>query len=403
MAMQCTVGQVARGGSFFNRQELVDLLWSRLEQGNVLLAGPRRFGKTSLMYRLIDEPRPGWRIIHVDAESIWEPASFIIALLDALRADQVIQQFLAKSWRKASKKVRSLLDEIGLSGPLDAGVKIKLKDLIRADWAAYAQDLLGDLRNCKEKILIIIDELPVMLEHFHDNDVKTPETRRFLYWFRSLRIDPKVNVNNCHFLTGGSIGIDRCLARLNAGPAFNDFERITIDELTDKQARALLRALLEGGKVAVTHGMENSILKLIGTRIPYFIQVFIAEIIARQSQGATKFGAKTLESIYLDNILSVTHKSYFQYYYDRLRYYDKQDEQVAKVMLKELSLVYPGSVTKERLRQICRETRGGQASDERFEELVAELQNDFYIKVTPQGYVFASKILCDWWRRYYAL
>ncbi|MBI1924124.1 ATP-binding protein [Candidatus Poribacteria bacterium] len=54
------VGPPARRDDFFDREETVELLWERLASGNVLLAAPRRFGKTSLMYRLIDEPRDGW-------------------------------------------------------------------------------------------------------------------------------------------------------------------------------------------------------------------------------------------------------------------------------------------------------------------------------------------------------
>ncbi|MDO9229871.1 MAG: hypothetical protein Q7U03_09945 [Syntrophales bacterium] len=67
------VGTPARGADFFDREELVGLLWKRLETGNILLAAPRRFGKTSVMYRLLDRPEPGWKPIHVDAESIREP------------------------------------------------------------------------------------------------------------------------------------------------------------------------------------------------------------------------------------------------------------------------------------------------------------------------------------------
>ena len=58
------VGTPARGGDFYDREQLIDLLWDRLDTGNVLLAAPRRFGKTSVMYRLIDEPEQGWKPAH---------------------------------------------------------------------------------------------------------------------------------------------------------------------------------------------------------------------------------------------------------------------------------------------------------------------------------------------------
>ncbi len=39
------VGAPAKGESFYNREELISIIWDRLETGNVLLAYPHRFVK----------------------------------------------------------------------------------------------------------------------------------------------------------------------------------------------------------------------------------------------------------------------------------------------------------------------------------------------------------------------
>ncbi|HIE53478.1 MAG TPA: hypothetical protein EYP85_17130 [Armatimonadetes bacterium] len=52
-----TVGPPVRSEDFYDREEFVNRLWDRLDRNHVLLAAPRRFGKTSVMYRLIDAPR----------------------------------------------------------------------------------------------------------------------------------------------------------------------------------------------------------------------------------------------------------------------------------------------------------------------------------------------------------
>jgi hypothetical protein len=67
------VGAPVRGEDFYGRDSFVDLVWEKLMAGNVLLAAPRRFGKTSVMYRLIDEPRHECKIIHADLEHLTEP------------------------------------------------------------------------------------------------------------------------------------------------------------------------------------------------------------------------------------------------------------------------------------------------------------------------------------------
>lgn len=62
------VGPPVRGDDLFGRDAFVELLWKKLRAGNVLLASPRQFGKTSVMYRLIDKPQDDFKIIHADLE-----------------------------------------------------------------------------------------------------------------------------------------------------------------------------------------------------------------------------------------------------------------------------------------------------------------------------------------------
>jgi len=68
-------GPVVRGSDFWGRESEVDTLWRLLERGGVLLSGPRRYGKSSIMYAPLDGPRDGWRRLLVDVEPIESPSS----------------------------------------------------------------------------------------------------------------------------------------------------------------------------------------------------------------------------------------------------------------------------------------------------------------------------------------
>jgi len=402
------VGGVARGDDFYDREELIERLWGRLEAGNVLLAAPRRFGKTSLMYQLLDEPKPGWQVVHVDAESIREPVNFVIALLDALMLDRRLRRFLRDRWEKTCKWLREFLSEVEVkgSGSWDVSAKIRFKKVIEPHWQERGEALLRALRGYdKEKrLLIIIDELPVMLHLFRDNQVSDAETRAFLHWFRRVRTDPNVGLTDCRFLVGGSVGIEHYLSRLGVSASFNAFERLALPELSKEAAAGLLGRLLKSQHLGLSPVAERKVLSLIGKPIPYFIQVSVAEIAAARATTTGQFGPAALERIYRERILGATCKSYFQHYYDRLRYYDKPQEQAAKGLLKELALARPKAVPVSRLRAIYRRVLAEGAADDDFAALLDDLENDFYIErhKTGRNYVFASKILCDWWRRYYA-
>lgn len=398
------VGAPVRGEDFFDREELVALVWDRLGTGNVLLAAPRRFGKTSLMYRLKDEPQAGWHVVHVDAESIREPANFVIAVLDAMMADRRVRKFLVSAWRQSSKWARDLFPEMEMGTPWDVNLKIRLKEKIGPDWSERGEALLRVLRKWEGRLLLIIDELPVMLHLFEDNDIGDAETRAFLYWFRRLRVDPDVGLTNCRFLIGGSIGIEHYLSRLGAVDSFNDFERVTVGELTQPLARDFLETRLASRGVALSRSAVSKMLELVGTPIPFFLQVFVAEVAAEVANGAQRMGPKKLEEIYHHRVLGAVSKTYFQHYYDRLRWYDKPDERAAKALLRQLALAFPSAIQTSQLRNLYGKEIGEGASDDGFGRLVGDLENDFYVRYRPEdaGYAFASKILCDWWRRYYA-
>jgi hypothetical protein len=399
------VGTPARGEDFFNREELISIMWDRLETGNILLAAPRRFGKTSVMYALIDKPKSGWKRVHVDAESIREPVNFIIALLDALLADRQIRQFLVSSWKTASNWIRGIIDDIELATPWDVRMKIKLKQRIQSNWQDHGEDLLKTLRyyDREANLLIIIDELPVMLQLFRENNVIESDIRAFLYWFRKLRTDPVIGLTNCRFLVGGSIGIEHYLSQLNAMATFNDFERMALNELDPIKAAEFLEKLLDSRRISLSPATQKKILNLIGAPIPYFIQVFVTEIASELVNRPGPVGPKRLGDIYQQRVLGAICKSYFEHYYTRLRQYDKPAENAAKDILKELALAYPQSLAHDNLYAIYIRTSKEIASKEHFARLISDLENDFYIRYQPEkGCQFASKILCDWWRRYYA-
>jgi len=399
------VGPPAREGDFYDREELIELIWERLETGNILLAAPRRFGKTSVMYRLIDHPRSGWKPVHVDAESIREPANFVIAILDALFADQQIRNFLVATWGKASKWVRGFIEDVEVTTPWDVGLKIKLKEKIQANWQEHGEELLRALRtfNKNNRLLIIIDELPVMLQLFHENNISSSDIRVFLFWFRKMRTDPKIGLTNCRFLTGGSIGIEHYLSKLNAAASFNDFEKMTLNELGSERGGDLLEKLLASRKISLSAKTKKEILNHVGAAIPYFIQVFVTEIGTELANRPGSLGPKRLEEVYQQRVLGASCKSYFEHYYDRLRHYEKGEELAAKALLKELALNHPKGIQRDHLYRCYRNTQGEKDTQEGFARLVSDLENDFYIRFIPEkGYFFASKILCDWWRRYYA-
>ena len=70
------VGPPARGDDFYGRENLIELIWEKLESNYILLAAPRRFGKTSVMLNILDEPRNSFHIIHIDRAAFQAVSSY---------------------------------------------------------------------------------------------------------------------------------------------------------------------------------------------------------------------------------------------------------------------------------------------------------------------------------------
>ena len=82
------VGSPARDEDFLFRQDFVMDLWGALKKHNVILLAPRRTGKTSVMYRMLDHPKADWLVIHKNVENLKTPVEFVIELIDALNEHQ---------------------------------------------------------------------------------------------------------------------------------------------------------------------------------------------------------------------------------------------------------------------------------------------------------------------------
>ena len=88
-------GAVVRGPDFWGREKDVRRLWMLIERGSVLLTGPRRWGKSSLMGALEDHPLPAWHVLALDVEYVENPAEFLTELTATLLTRLPVRKVLA--------------------------------------------------------------------------------------------------------------------------------------------------------------------------------------------------------------------------------------------------------------------------------------------------------------------
>lgn len=394
------VGAPVRGSDFYGRDALVELVWTKLNTGNILLAAPRRFGKTSVMYRLIDEPRFSFRIVHADLEHMTEPSELISQLTVQLAKDTHLSRIangLSYFPKTLWTRFKETFSEVDL-----LKVKIKLRDQLRPKWQESGEELFRRIADYSNTIVFVLDEFPMMIDRMARDPLHREEAKTLLRWLRALRQSP--NTKNVRFLIAGSIGIGHVLNELGEISAINDFEQVRLEPFPTKVAKGLISELAKSQKIQISEPSQRKMLELIGTHVPYFIQVIFSEAAKAHVQDGLPITPKRVEQIYRDKVLGVDCKTYFDHYYGRLRdYYKPQEEKAIKRILRELAVV--GILTRDVCYQFYRENVSSHEDIEEFNRLMTDLENDFYIRFDPSSrvYEFASKLLRDWWLRHYGL
>jgi len=393
------VGPPVRGDDFFGREAFVKLVSDKLKAGHVLLAAPRRFGKTSVMYRLMDDPQWDYRIVHADLEHLTDPASLITELAEKLAKDSKLAKFISGlRWlsQETWARFRETIEEVELFE-----VKIKLKEKIRESWQESGEELFKRLAAADTTVVFFLDEFPMMIGRMAQSEKHREDAKLLLHWLRALRVGP--DSTGVRFLIAGSIGIGRVLNELGEIKAINDFESLKLDPFPPKIAANFLDLLAESAKIPLTSPSKRKILEVIGTPVPYFVQIIFSEVSKAYLLDGEAITPKKVETIYHSKVLGVDCKTYFDHYYGRLRdYYQPHEEKAAKRILRELAVV--GAMTRDACFQFYK-SEVAKAESEAFNLLMTDLENDYYVSFDGESrqYRFSCKLLRDWWLRHYGM
>lgn len=398
MTVRNIVGNVPEPDELYGRQDFIEHLWRQILGNNILLLAPRRFGKTGVMRYVLLRPREGYMPIYLDLEDVDTPQEFVWRLTRELLANDHLRRFLqgAKGVPdRIMKWVGDHFDEVGFEG-----AKIQFKASLEEDWRDTAKRLLLRLEKCDRTIIFILDELPAMLEGIADK-VDEDTAKSFMAWFRTVRLQQKDQLRRHRFIVGGSIGIDVILRRLNTVDKLNDFERLYVQPLEENDAARLADDLAQTMDIQWNESVKRKLLELIGPPVPYFIHLFFSQLGQLSQEERHGLTSETLETMYQQRILGPTCKHYFDHYRERLKRYGTVGERAAMAVLS--TVAEQGRASASVLWEVYRKARKRGANDLEFDELMADLECDWYLVLDPHTneYYFMVAIMRDWWRRWF--
>ena len=373
MAITLKIGSPVVGSDFYGRNNELELAKRRLTGNHLMLAAPRRVGKTSFAKMVMSQMcEKGWNGIFIDLEGLSDVSSFFYAMYQAL----LELPNVSKSQQVLSY-IKSHMPNINLSANI-AGIETKMQ--LAKQVTDGFENLQSNLKAIQEPTLIILDEMTVFLDKLLENEGEKL-VKDFLDKFRSLRQN---SGDGCRWLVASSIGVRNFASVHHVSDTINDFMDFPLGAYSDEEAAGLVNALAFSEGLIFSEISTRYLLSKIGWNIPYFIQLMISYLTNKQVSESD------IDSAY-ENVLQT---SAFETWSERLTKEYGEMEPFARKLLCMICLK-PEGRTREELESML-DLNGFDM--EKFSTLLMILEKDGYIGKDGSRRYFRSPLLRDYWK-----
>ena len=378
------IGPVATGSFYYPRTEIVEEIWDELEKGNfILIAAPRRVGKTSIMRDIEANPRERFKVKFQNIQGVISKDDFYKMLygliLSCLKNSQK-----AKKWFEGYVKSKSIT---GIS--LEGGVTFEKVPLNYLD---EINSVLGKFDKNTETVVLLIDELPEVLHRLNKNG-KKDDAIAILNQLRTWR----QSGYKLQFVFAGSIGIHYVVKAIEGRTSgLNDLNKTICNPLLDDEPDDYVSWATNGATVQYSGKMKQCLLEKIQSYYtPYFINLMLYEIDRKAKlRRDNVISESDVDEAFLNIIRN---NDYFADWKSRLKEYMPKDEFnfVNEILI---HIAHKDSIPVQIIYD--KAVRYDKQTD--YMDLLSDLMQDGYIVEDNEGsnnYVFVSPFLKAFWKR----
>ncbi len=377
------IGPVATGNYYYPRTEIVDDIWTELAKGNyILIAAPRRVGKTSIMRDIEKNPREGFTVIFESIQAVKSEKEFYETLyrliLSCLNKTDKAKKGILKFIKK--KKI----SEIDIKGK----IKIEEKDF---NYLEAINTIFKELGDRSETIVLLLDELPEVL-HCINKAGKTEEAKAILKQLRTWR---QSDFKKLRFVLSGSVGIHYVVKTIEGRTSdLNDLKKVICEPLNKVEASNYIDWATKNATIKYNDDLKTYLLQRIQHYYtPYFINLMLDEI---DKQGR-KGNMTNITNLDIDNAFNkvVENNEHFADWKTRLsEYLPKHNFDFVNEIL--IHIAHRGFITVNNIYD--KAVKHDKTND--YMDLINDLKQDGYIvEETEENkkYIFISPFLKAFW------
>ena len=234
--------------------------------------------------------------------------------------------------------------------------------------------------------------------------------REFLAWFRTQRQHPAPSRDSIRWLVGGSVNLAGTLDARGLVDLINDLEDVALPPLTDGDVEAFATEMLSGRDVPFDDDVVQRLIVLLGRPIPLFMQIAAQDLYRLWKRKRRRIVAADVDAVFDAMIVGSAARTRLQHFHSRIRqYYADPKRSIAYTLLGHISASESGLRRATLLQEMERlladfgVTPPAHERRQMFNQLLLDLENDFYIvEVGEERYDFASGVLKSWRRKYHA-
>jgi hypothetical protein len=391
--MKNKVGNPARGKDFFEREQEIQKIIERLNDGNNLqIAAPRRVGKTSILWYLLDNKSNGYTYVYIDTEAIDDAEDFFKKLLKSiLSKEEIAHSSKLKQLFSAGRKSLSKIKSIKILGN---GFDLN-ESKEEHDYYEDTSNLLSSIEmDESQKLVLLIDEFPQTIQNIVEKNGEAA-AKKFLQLNRDLRLNPEIN-ERVNFIYTGSIGLNHTVASIDSTAFVNDLSSIEIEALSKEDGKALLLELLATKSITIDEEAIELLLNKLEWLIPFHIQLTVQEL------GSLINPNKHILPEHIDlafeKMIEARNNNHFEHYSSRLKSQFKGGTLAyAEALLQKMATDI--TLTKAQLFDLASTFN----QEQNFRQVIELLAYDGYIHNTGDVnvYRFNSPIVRMWWQKFH--
>ena len=379
------------GDDLYGREQEVEQLWAVLARGeSLLMLAPRRVGKTSLMQELQRDPRADWDVVYIDVEDARGAADLFARVLAELAQDGRYRNWLESGLLPhALRSAWASLKHVKTLG-------VELTKALGRDWASAADYLEKRLERLPDgrRLLIIIDELPILISRMLDSEDGRPEASLLLARLRGWRQTPALR-DKVQTLIGGSIGLEGVLRRARLSASINDLAPFPVASWSRQTAARFLRDVGQDAGFPLTDQWIDRMLELLGDSVPYHVQLFFAALQDDCGGAPEGLSLAVIDRCFEERLTGPEGTPYLDHYASRLEFiFSSPEREFAYDMLARASRFENGIARSE-----IGAADGEQAA--RTGHVLQALEADGYLERHDDHFAFRSNLVRLWWRKHH--